>query len=293
MNRKLIILLWLFFFISNVQIIAQEDFSFEFLPGGLNFMPLKANMQEAKIGVLYYPENSDLKVDIGNTIDLISFQFPNNNVKLNVGIEFMAYASVIGYQQLRLQIDAVDGFFGGNATYSKKYHDNLLQFRFRFIHNSAHLVDGNWWIHKYPRNWTKPGGPIPFTRDFAEFTSAHSISFNKYSLRYYCGTAYSLRVRPEELKRFSTSVGFELNNENIWGQVFDKPVNLFITSHLNFAGLPRYTGSISSQLGVKFGKWNSKGILFYFFYYTGNNFFSEYYNERIKKLGFGFSVDFL
>ena len=284
-------LIFIFFLVEfSPQIISQTKF--EFLPDGLNFLPLRANNQEAKIGVLYYPENANLKVDIGNTMDLLSFQFPGNKSKLNFGIEFMAYASVIGYEQLRLQIDAVDGFFGGNATYTQPLDDNLLSFRFRFIHNSAHLVDGNYWVHPYPRDWTKPGGPIAFTRDFAELIAANNIHLPNYDLRYYGGAAFSLRIRPSTLKRFSALAGFEIHSDKIIGKLFDKPVNVFLAHNINYAGLPDYTFTNQSQLGIKFGNWESKGILFYFSFYSGNNMFSEYFDERIDKVAFGFAVDF-
>ncbi|MDP3150952.1 MAG: DUF1207 domain-containing protein [Ignavibacteria bacterium] len=288
--RKLIFLI-LFYFVGLLSP-AYSQTRFEFLPDGLNFLPLRANSQEAKIGVLYYPENANLKVDIGNTMDLLSFQFSESKSKLNFGIEFMAYASVIGYEQLRLQIDAIDGFFGGNATYTQPFDDNFLSFRFRFIHNSAHLVDGNYWIHPYPRDWTKPGGPIAFTRDFGELIAANTINVNNYSLRYYGGGAFSARIRPATLKRFSALAGFEIHSDKLIQKLFDKPVNIFLAHNINYAGLPDYSFTNQSQLGIKFGNWESKGILFYFSFYSGNNMFSEYFDEKINKVGFGFAVDF-
>ena len=288
--RKLILLILIY--IVGLLSQSYSQTRFEFLPDGLNFLPLRANSQEAKIGVLYYPENANLKVDIGNTMDLLSFQFPESKSKLNFGIEFMAYASVIGYEQLRLQIDAVDGFFGGNATYTQSFDDNFLSFRFRFIHNSAHLVDGNYWIHPYPRDWTKPGGPIAFTRDFGELIAANTINVNNYSLRYYGGGAFSARIRPATLKRFSALAGFEIHSDKLIKKLFNKPVNIFLAHNINYAGLPDYSFTNQSQLGIKFGNRESKGILFYFSFYSGNNMFSEYFDEKINKVGFGFAVDF-
>lgn len=291
MNIKKTITYTLFCLIA-VPVITYSQTQFEFLPDGLNFLPLRTNSQEAKLGVLYYPENANLKVDIGNSMDLLSFHFPEGKSKLSFGVEFMAYASVIGYEQLRLQIDAIDGFFGGNATFTKPIDDNLLSIRFRFIHNSAHLVDGNYWIHPYPRDWTKPGGPIAFTRDFGELIAANTIHLEKYTLRYYGGGAFSFRIRPDVLKRFSAVAGFEINSDQIIGKLFNKPVNVFLAHNINYAGLPDYSFTNQSQLGIKFGKWESKGILFYFSFYSGNDMFSEYYDQKINKVGFGFAVDF-
>jgi len=288
--KKLFIVAFLCFGGFHSLLYAQTRF--EFLPDGLHFLPLRANNQEAKLGVLYYPENANLKVDIGNSMDLLSFQFPESNSKLNFGIEFMAYASVIGYQQLRMQIDAIDGFFGGSASYSKPISDNLLSLRLRFIHNSAHLVDGNYWVNPYPRIWSKPGGPIPFTRDFAELIAANTVNLENYHLRYYGGGAFIARIRPAVLKRFSATAGFEINSEKIITTLFDKPVNVFLAHNICYAGLPDYSFTNQSQLGIKFGKWESKGILFYLSFFSGNNMFSEYFDEEINKFGIGFTVDF-
>ncbi|HRI47296.1 MAG TPA: DUF1207 domain-containing protein [Ignavibacteriaceae bacterium] len=281
-------LLVLFLILSTV---GYSQTTFEFLPDGISFLPLRANKQEAKIGVLYYPDNANLKVDIGNNMDLLGFQFDKDK-KLTFGIEFMAYANVIGYEQLRLQIDAIDGFFGGNAIYQVNYDKNQLAFRFRFIHNSAHLVDGNWWIHKYPRNWTKPGGPIPYTRDFAELMVANSFNLKNYHTRVYSGFAYSFRVRPSELKRPGFSSGFEIHNSELISSLFEKPTILFIANHFTLEGVPKYSGTNHLQGGIKFGELNSKGIIFYLSYFSGNNLFSEYYSEKLKKFGIGFTVDF-
>ncbi|MCB0747265.1 MAG: hypothetical protein KDC90_07355, partial [Ignavibacteriae bacterium] len=146
MNLKNFILLFIFIFlIKSNQIFSQgKSLEFEFLPSGIHILPLKANYDEARIGILYYPKNGNLKVDIGNNIDLFAFNFPLSKSKITLSIEFMAYALSTNYEQKRLQIDALDGFFGGNVVFSKNYNDGKLISRFRIIHNSAHLVDGHY-----------------------------------------------------------------------------------------------------------------------------------------------------
>ena len=68
------ILIFILLLTTNNQ--AQENkIKFEFLPAGLNFVPLKANIQEAKIGVLFFPDNKNLKVDMGNNSDLIKIKY--------------------------------------------------------------------------------------------------------------------------------------------------------------------------------------------------------------------------
>ena len=69
----------IFLIASSIQ--AQETkIQFEFLPQDLNFEPLKANMQEAKIGVLYFTDDKNLKVDMGNNTDLARINFLQDKI---------------------------------------------------------------------------------------------------------------------------------------------------------------------------------------------------------------------
>jgi hypothetical protein len=288
--RRLIIFLLLISQSLFPQNSAEENLKFEFLPAGLNFMPLKANHQEARLGVLYYTATSNLKVDIGNTIDLFSFEFAEDDIRITLGIDFMAYAFSTSFEGRRLQIDAIDGFFGGNLSFSKRFQKNNLLGRFRIIHNSAHFVDGHYDLDQ--KNWLNDTEPIPFTRDFGELTIAHEIIYTSTIIKYYGGLSYSSLVRPSELKRFNYHAGIEAAFVNLFGEIFNHNTNIFLAHHFLLAGAERYTGSQQIQAGIKFGNWHSKGIVFYLSYYTGSDVFSSYYYRHIKKWGIGFNVDF-
>ena len=115
-----------------------EKNSISLFPSGSHFRPLLSNTQEAHFGVLYFSESANLKVDIGNSVDVINFSFPKDKLRLTIGIDFFAYAYSTSFKGNRLQIDALDGFFGGNAILSKNYDSGRFVTRFRIIHNSAH-----------------------------------------------------------------------------------------------------------------------------------------------------------
>ncbi len=253
-------------------------------------MPLRANNQEARLGVLYYTATSNLKVDIGNDVDLVSFNFPGLKSRLTLGIEFMAYAFSTSYKNYRLQIDALDGFFGGNASYSQSFGKNKLQLRFRIIHNSAHNADGHY--DMTTGKWINNTEPIPFTKDFGELTLAHNVNFNNVALRYYGGLLYATLVRPLELKKYNYFAGLELSYTNLFGKVFSKDENIFLANHFKLTGSSKYIGSQQTIAGIKLGDWNGKGISFYASYYSGSDVFSVYYYKRISKFGIGFNVDF-
>lgn len=289
MMSKLLNLLLLFTTL-HLPGLAQTQSSYTFLPEGINFMQLKANNQEARLGVLYYTATTNLKVDIGNIVDLLSVEINDSTYRLAAGIEFMAYAFSKSYAGKRLQISAVDGFFGGNISFSHPYGNKKLLARFRIIHNSAHLVDGSY--DSSSDTWIDGKTPIPFTKDFGEVTIAHQIYYDELIFKYYGGLSYASLIRPENLKRFNYHAGFELALKNVLGRLFEHDTNLFLAEHFFLDGTSTYFGNQQLMAGIKFGDWDKKGIVLYASYYTGRDMFSSFYDRKIKKFGVGFSVDF-
>lgn len=279
--------LFLFFILQGI--IFSQDNTVDFLPSGLNFLPLRANNQEAKLGVLYYPNSTNLKVDIGNAIDLLKINFDPKEY-LTFGVEFMAYAYSMSYSQMRLQIGAIDGFFGGNAVFNKSIKENNLKIRFRYIHNSAHLVDG--YFSTSTNSWMNNTSPIPFTRDFGELLFTYENNSNDLHIRPYIGGSYAVRIRPSILKRSTFITGLETYSEASNKILSRLPYCFFGAIHFQLAGLPQYQGSTQIQAGIKFGNWNAKGVNFFLSYFKGNNMFNEFFREKIERFGVGFSVDF-
>jgi hypothetical protein len=283
----------IFLFVS-VQLTAQAekngDSSFELFPDGRHFNPLYCNQQEAHFGILYFTENSNLKVDIGNSVDVIGYNFSGNKMRLTVGIDFFAFAYSTSFKGNRLQIDALDGFFGGNAVFSKRYEGGKLSARFRIIHNSAHLVDGH--FDQSVDKWIDDKKPIPFTKDFGELIFMNENIDNRYLLKYYGGVSYSTLVRPSDMKKYGFIAGSEFMLNNFFGKILNKETSLCLAYNFNLVEIPEYCGNNNALAGVKFGSPDGKGLLLYFNYYSGKNYFSEYYKDGISRTGIGFMVDF-
>ncbi len=268
---------------------AQEN-NFEIFPSGLNFTPLKANNREAKIGLIFIPENHNMKIDLGNNIDLLSLKISDFE-RLTMGIEFFAYALSRSYQGKRLQIDAVDGMFGGNISYSKKINNNILSGRFGVTHNSAHLVDGHWDFHN--NKWIDDYKPIPYSKDFMELIFAYDYNLDFGFIKPYSGFEYAFLTRPSDIKRFNLNGGIEIGFTELLNPLFNKNLVAFLAYDFSLNGTKAYSGNNNSMLGIKFGKWNEKGLLIFISYFAGNDFFHAYYARKVKRFGFGFSVDFL
>ncbi|MDI6766366.1 MAG: DUF1207 domain-containing protein [Bacteroidota bacterium] len=269
---------------------GQQSAQIIFLPEGINFPPLRSNITEPRIGIFKFLDNSNMRIDIGNTINLIMLEIPGLQTRFTAGIDFFAYALSTGAEGLRLQIDAIDGFFGGNLSFSKQTERNKIQARLRILHHSAHLVDGHYNLNT--NTWLDNREPIPFTKDFGELVLAHVVTKPFGNLRYYGGISYATLVRPAVLKRFEYLGGVEIYFDNIIESVFNNPTNIYLAYNLLINGMPKYIGSNQIQVGLKFGKWYSKGPCIYFAYYSGNHMFGEYYDKRLQTVGLGFTVDF-
>ncbi|MBM4166895.1 MAG: hypothetical protein FJ218_08290, partial [Ignavibacteria bacterium] len=256
----------------TANLFSQTDSSqtrFTFLPEKHQFRQLIANPYEARIGLWKFFTAEQMKVEIGAEQDLFSFQTENSS--LNIGINFFGFANVTGANGLHLQIDALDGFFGGNISLINP----SLHYRLRILHHSAHLVDGNWWAHTYPRDWTKPGGPIPFTQDFGELLLAKLFSLSNVESRLYGGVSYSTFSRPGFVKRISFLEGIEIHSNAFTGKLFKRETNLFFAFHNSLVGIPKYAGSNQTKFGIKFGDWERSGINVYIALNFGKSFFGE------------------
>ncbi len=258
-----------------------------FLPRGLLFSPLRANIQEPRIGVFKFLDAEKMNVAIGNTIDVVSVKFPDFEVA--AGLDFFGYAFVTGVQGLRLQIDAVDGFFGGNASFSKTIDNRILQGRLRILHHSAHFVDGHYL--SATNSWIDNQRPIPYTRDFGEFIGAYIFPAHEDILaRTYGGISFATLVRPVAIQRFAYLAGIEIYETS--HRFLEQPANLFIAYNISLTGAPAFAATHQAQLGVKLGAWDRKGPSLYLAYYAGSHMFGEYFGKRITTIGAGFTMDF-
>ncbi len=284
------LLLTLYILLLPIAVQSQQEFNFTFLPEGKHFQTLKANYQEPKLGVMYYPSTADLKVDVGNSVDLLGFNFPPKLINITVGIDFFAYALSTSFAGNRLQIDALDGLFGGNAVFSKSFTKDKLFVRFRILHNSAHLVDGHY--NAATEKWIDDDIPMPFTRDFGELLFAYELNNENTYSRIYGGPSYSTLVRPYYLRRWNFIAGGEFVLPKLIGKTFDQQTNLFFAYNFHLNGGRKYNGNSNLMAGLKFGDWSGKGIVLYAEYYSGQKRFNEYFYEREGEVGIGFNVDF-
>ncbi len=215
---------------------------FEFLPGAALMPPLIANHQEPRVGIRKEIGTSRLKLDIGSSIDLLGYSFDERQSKqLRLGADFFTYALTTSAQGLRLQVDAVDGFFGGHIVYRSETDQSAFGLRLRILHLSAHFVDGH--IDPATGTWRDGRAPLPFTRDFGELVGSYTFSAGPIAIMPYAGISYATLVRPTTINRWGGLGGVEMNSGEFIGKVFGKPFELYAADNLTIAGIPDYVGT--------------------------------------------------
>jgi hypothetical protein len=267
-----------------------DDSSFTFLPGQLLVQPLMAHYQEPRVGVRKQIGSANLKLDIGSTLDVVEYSISSEKRKrMRAGIDFFTYALSTSANGLRLQIDAVDGFFGGHVSYQSWDDVTAFSLRLRLLHLSAHFLDGH--LDNATGTWKGNLPPIPFTKDFGEIIGAFEFPWESLSVKVYSGFSYATLIRPENIERVGTIHGAEVHTTNTLGTAFGKPFSLFMADNFTLVGIPSYVGTNNLEMGVKFGEWSGSGVRCYVSYYSGLTAFSQYYNIREDEWGLGFAFD--
>ena len=253
-----------------------QDKAVSFFPGGVNFVPLRANHEEARVGLLQELGNSNIHVQIGNALDFVTWVWGTDT--LGIGADFFAYALAATFGEYRFKIDAADGFFGIHMSYN---HNPRWSARFRVLHYSAHLVDGR--FDTDHSVWTQDRLPFPFSRNFGECT----VAFRPSPLsphRFYAGFGLSVFNRPRAIRAFTSHWGIEL-------AVPSNP-HWYCAYHGSLLGIPTYVVSNTLESGMKLGNWNGKGLRIYLAHFGGLAWYGQYYDERRDYFGAGIALDY-
>ena len=260
-----------------------------FFPDKNLFPPLLAHYQEPRVGVRKQVGSANLKLDIGSTLDFLEYSFAQDK-KLRFGIDFFTYALTTTFEGARLQVDAVDGFFGGHILFHTFSKRRAFSLRLRILHLSAHFVDGHYDLDD--NVWIDGRGPIPFTRNFGELVGAYEWITPGVSLMLYSGLNYAPHVAPEGIQRLSTIHGIQVHSDKLVSAVFGRPFNVFAADNFILSGASTYAGTNNLEFGMKFGEWSGNGLKLYVSYYSGLDIFSQYFDVRRSNWGVGFAFDF-
>lgn len=261
-----------------ISIVHAQESGFALYDGPLNFKPFAANTFEPRVGLIWHADGNLLRLDIGNSIDLLQYTVPNERRLWTLGADFFTYTLLRGERNFHFPVDAIDYLFGFNVAYRDTIDDGVISSRLRVSHISAHFADGH--FDNTTSRWKGGVSPRVYSREFLDLAVAYESGEN---IRYYAGTLYLWHIDPATLPANLLYVGSEFHM-----QVRDA-VHLFAAYQFTATGMrPRH----EVHMGTKTGNWNGRGTLVYFTYHNGNSIHGEYYDRKDEYSGIGFNMEF-
>lgn len=270
--------LFILVFLSLNFISLSQD-TIEWFPSKLNVQPFTANFLEPKAGALFSLDENKIRLDVGTSQDIIHFN--NTDLTISFGLDLFTYTRLRSAENFKFPVETIDYMFGINAGYKKNICENEIGLRFRFSHISAHLVDGQY--NEQNSEWRDNRKPFVFSKEFVELFPYYKVS----SLRIYTGFTYIVHVIPSGVKSGIYQFGFDYYALPISTELFTP----FIAYDFKLNGTKSYAGNNTLTAGVKFGKWNKKGLSLHFTYISGLSIHGEYYDQRENYASIGFNLD--
>lgn len=273
-------------FHSFILILVFQSISFilaqssqQWFPSELNVQPFTSNFYEPKAGTSFSLAENFLRLDIGTTQDIYSFE--ETNTTYSFGSDLYTYTRLRSENDFKFPVETIDYFFGINFSLKHKFENGNYGLRFRLSHVSAHLVDG---LYNGKNNqWQDGQLPFVFSKEFLDF-----FPFYQYkNIRLYLGLTYIFHVIPDKIGKGIYQWGFDY----YLTQISFGELTPFISADYKISSIEEYTGNIIAKIGIKFGKVNSKGFSLLFTYYNGKSIHGELFNHDEKYSTIGFNVD--
>lgn len=271
--RKFLVL----FFVAILNIFVSGQTKVNLFPGELNIQPFSANALEPRIGFLFQVNNNELRLDAGNSLDVINIR--NNNSVLSFGADMFTYTLLRGEKDFHFPVDAVDYLFGINAGYKVYQGSSEYGIRTRLSHISAHFVDG----HYDKGQWRDGQAPRVYSREFLELMPYYRIN----NLRFYAGYTYIYHIDPAYLGKNNYQAGFDFYFKGFLPDY----ITPFAAYDIKMIKINEYSANHSLNAGLKIGFSRGRGLSIYYSYYSGKSIHGEYFNYNKNYSAVGFNLD--
>ncbi|MEW6194700.1 MAG: DUF1207 domain-containing protein [Bacteroidota bacterium] len=268
----------LFVLLITINSFAQEKM--ELFPDNLNIQPFTANILEPKLGFLIQFSKNELRLDIGNSIDLFRY-YKNENETFSLGADLFTYTLLRGETNFHFPVDAVDYLFGFNGSYKVVNENYEYGARLRISHISAHFVDGHY--DGTNSRWRDDLNPRVYSREFVELMPYYKFN----SLRVYTGFTYLFHVDPEYIGKMNYQFGFDYFANDF----ISESITPFFGYDIKLVDIDKFTANNSLSAGIKIGKVHGKGLSLYFNYYAGKSIHGEYFNFNKEYSALGINLD--
>ena len=261
----------------SLQIIPQSKI--EWFPSGLNIQSFTANFLEPKAGFSYLISESNIRLDIGTSADVLKIK--DEGKISSLGVDLFTYTRLRSESNFKFPVETTDFYFGLN--YAQKYFNdaNEYGFRFRFAHISTHLVDGSYDIQS--KIWRNGRLPFVYSRDFFELLPF----YKKNGFRVYAGITYLFHTVPTNIGKGIYQFGFDKYFTNFPSSI----ITPFVAYDFKLSKLDKYIGNNIVSAGIKFGKYDKKGFRIELNYYSGKSVHGQLFDINENYFALGFNMD--
>ncbi|UCH66247.1 MAG: DUF1207 domain-containing protein [Ignavibacterium sp.] len=274
MKKLLIFLLILFPF----TLFSQS--STEWFASDLNIQPFTANFLEPRTGFMFALEENQLQLNIGTSRDVVQLKSGKENI--SIGADFFTFTRLRSESSFKFPVETIDYLFGVNAGYKLIDSTKEIGVRFRFIHISAHLVDGR--FDEKLKEWIEERNPITFSKEFIELFPYYRIN----GFRIYLGLTYIVSITPSIIDKGIYQLGFDYYVLQLSSDL----VTPFVAYDFKLSGINGvYSGNNIIKAGVKFGKPLARGFSILFAYFSGKSVHGEFFDLNENYFSIGFNLD--
>jgi hypothetical protein len=240
------------------------------------YPPHIANIYEARIGTVFTNSDKKLRLDIGGNYDFWQKQI-SEKVRIGSCVEFFTYTRLRSEGRLKFPVETTDFYFGLNLSVKKEYKKFDLESRLRLGHISTHLSDG------FSKNSTFYKAPFVYSKEFFDLT----VTLRKGSFRAYIGAIVNFSKQPKSLNLFVPQVGIEYDRK-----VY-RNIHFIAAYDHKLAGYGgTFQGMNAVTTGLEFRTAKNRGILLKVDYYSGQDYYGQFFDEKLEYLGVGFEFKY-
>lgn len=257
------------FLLFSLNLYSNENQGFE---------PPVAAQIEGRIGTYYLTNDDKMRLDIGNSFDLMT-AYNSENLKILTGADLMTFTRLRSVGQFKFPVETTDYYFGVNSTFIfKSQNNNFWTSRVRIAHISSHLIDG------LAKNGVFERMPFVYSREFVDVIFAYNIHKNeKVKLKFYGGSNFIFSFIPDNVNLIEPQFGFDLKHK-----ILNENLEFVIAYDIRMLGNDNiYIGSNSIQTGLNYYTSELKSIFLGYYFYSGQSMHGMFISDYDKYHGIG------
>jgi len=260
---------------SIISIVIFIIFCNNLFSSELLFKPLVANPLEARVGTIFQVNNDKLRLDIGNSFDLMEVYKDSSEIR--IGGDFMTYTRIRSEGRMVFDVETTDYYFGLNTSFRTTIFCKEFYGRVRLAHISSHIIDG------YYNGETLTVEPYTYSREFVDIVLAVPID----DIRLYFGGNIIFSTIPDEVNLFEPQLGFDYNRP-----IYDN-FNLVLGVDYKLLGQnDEYNETVSIEAGIFYKTQGKMGLMLSYNYYNGQSMHGMFIRERDVYNGIGLKINF-